>query len=258
MNDSKNLSHLGTKTSGSPEYLYDRIQLSDELRRSPIPDMELTANLGLYIERMHLSRILLINDLYKQILSIPGNILEFGVRWGQNISLFGKFRGMYEPYNHARKVIGFDTFSGFPSVSQEDNLGNTSSTTVGQYGVSTGWKAKLENLLAIQESMSPLAHIKKYELIEGDATQTFEQYLNDNPSAIIAIAYFDFDLFTPTKVCLEKLLPRLTKGSIIVFDELNCPEFPGETLALQQVLGVNRISLRNDSNNPYVSWFIWD
>jgi hypothetical protein len=72
------------------------------------------------------------------------------------------------------------------------------------------------------------------------------------------MAYFDFDLFTPTKACLEKLIPRLTKGSVIVFDELNCPEFPGETLALQQILGTQNISLRCDANNPYVSWFVWE
>ena len=77
---------LGTKTSGSPDNLTGCNKLSSELRSSPIPNYELTANLGLYIERMHLSRILLMNDLCKQILNIPGNILEFGVRWGQSIN----------------------------------------------------------------------------------------------------------------------------------------------------------------------------
>lgn len=86
MNDPIISTQLGTKTSGSPDYLTGRKKLSNELRSSAIPDDELTANLGLYIERMHLSRILLMNDLYKQILNIPGNILEFGVRWGQSIN----------------------------------------------------------------------------------------------------------------------------------------------------------------------------
>ena len=86
MNDPLNSAHLGTKSSGSPDYLSDRNKISNELRRSPIPDNELTANLGLYIERMHLSRILLMNNLYKQILNVPGNIVEFGVRWGHSIN----------------------------------------------------------------------------------------------------------------------------------------------------------------------------
>ncbi len=46
--------------------------------------------------------------------------MEFGVKWGQNLALFQSFRGMYEPYNHNRKIIGFDTFEGFPSVDKKD------------------------------------------------------------------------------------------------------------------------------------------
>jgi hypothetical protein len=57
---------------------------------------------------------------------------------------------------------------------------------------------------------------------------------------------------------LESLLPRLTKGSIVVFDELNCPEFPGETIAVQEVIGTRNIALRRDPANPYVSWFKWE
>jgi hypothetical protein len=40
-----------------------------------------------------------------------------------------------------------------------------------------------------------------------------------------------------------------------VFDELNCPEFPGETVAVQEVLGVRNLRLERDPNSPYVSWF---
>jgi hypothetical protein len=248
---------LGTKSSASSKYKNSRVSLANELRQSSIPDNELTGNLGLYIERMHLSRILLMHELYKQIVNIPGNIVEFGVRWGQNIALFSAFRGMYEPYNYTRKVIGFDTFSGFPSVSKEDLPSNLQgkSTDVGDYNVVDGWKEKLEDILSVHESLSPLPHIKKWELIKGDATETFPQYLENHPELIVAFAYFDFDIYSPTKSCLEKLIDRLTKGSIVVFDELNCPEFPGETVALQQVIGTKNIALHRDPNNPYVSWF---
>lgn len=251
---------LGTKSSASNEYTSSRTILATELRNSAIPNNELTGNLGLYIERMHLSRILLMHDLYKQIVSTPGNIMEFGVRWGQNMALFSTFRGMYEPYNYTRKVIGFDTFTGFPNISKEDSPSNVlgKNTAVGDYNVAEGWKTKLENILNVHESLSPLPHIKKWELVEGDATITFPKYLECHPELIVAFAYFDFDIYTPTKSCLENLIPRLTKGSIVVFDELNCPEFPGETIAVQEVIGIKNISLRRDPSNPYVSWFRWE
>ena len=39
--------------------------------------------------------------------------MEFGVEWGSTLSLLIKLRSIHEPYNYSRKIIGFDTFSGF-------------------------------------------------------------------------------------------------------------------------------------------------
>ena len=250
---------LGTKSSASSSYANTRLQLAQKLRASSIPDNELTGSLGLYMERMHLSRILLMNDLYRKVIDVPGSILEFGVRWGQNMALFSAFRGMYEPYNYARKVIGFDTFKGFPSVTPEDfNEQGHAKVKVGDYGVAQDWKKNLEDILSCHEELSPLPHIRKWELVEGDATRTFSEYVQKHPELIVALAYFDFDIYAPTKVCLELLLPRLTKGSVVVFDELHCSEFPGETIAVQEIIGIHNIALRRDPNNPHVSWFRWE
>ena len=67
-----------------------------------------------------LARILFMDDLYRRIVDVPGVILELGVRWGQNLALFSALRTIYEPFNHNRKVIGFDTFAGFPSPHAKD------------------------------------------------------------------------------------------------------------------------------------------
>jgi hypothetical protein len=44
-------------------------------------------------------------------------------------------------------------------------------------------------------------------------------------------------------VTLELLLPRMPRGSIILFDELNMKLFPGETLALLEQVALNRFTL---------------
>ena len=72
----------------------------------------------------------------------------------------------------------------------------------------------------------------------------------------MALAYFDFDIYTPTRACLEAILPHLTKGSVLAFDELNTPEFPGETLAVREVLGLSRHAIRRDRNNPLTSYLV--
>jgi len=243
------------KSSADSNYHNSRLEIAQSLRNSPIPDVELVGNLGIYLERMHLSRILLMHNLYMRTIKIPGVIVEFGVRWGQNIALFNAFRGMYEPYNYTRRVIGFDTFSGFPDVMSQDMKWTEGGVKAGDYTVSKGWQQSLEEILGHHDKLSPLSHLKKWELVVGDATKTFPDYLREHPELIVSLAYFDFDLYKPTKECLKLLKPRLTKGSIVAFDELNCPEFQGETIAVQEVLGVSNIHLERDANNPTVSWF---
>ena len=69
------------------------------------------------------------------------------------------------------------------------------------------------------------------------------------------MAYFDFDLYEATKECLKAIRPRLVKGSIIGFDELNDPDSPGETLALMEVFGLENVRLKRFPFASRVSYF---
>lgn len=228
------------------------VNLARQLRTSRIPNNELLNNIGLYITRQTLSRINFIQDLYKKIVPVHGVIMEFGVRWGQNMALFSALRGIHEPFNYNRKIIGFDTFEGFPSVTSED--GNNAN--IGDYGVVDDWITDLDGVLNFHNQNAPIPRKKKYELVIGDATISLPNYLNTHPETIIALAYFDFDLYKPTRDCLAAILPHLTKGSVIAFDELNMPEFPGETIALREVLGLSRYAIRRDPINPLTSYIV--
>lgn len=229
-----------------------RNKFLNQFKECPIPDNEILQNLGLFMNRQSLSRILFMHELYKKIINVNGVIMEFGVRWGQNLALFESLRGMYEPYNYTRKIIGFDTFEGFPSVHEND--GDKKHIVKGAYSVVDDYQNYLEDLLNYHESESPISHKKKYELVKGDAIENIGTYLKDNPQTIISFAYFDFDIYEPTKKCLEAILPHLTKGSIIAFDELNDPNFPGETIAFQEVLGVSNHRIIRSPLNPLISY----
>ncbi|KKU13875.1 MAG: CalS11 [Candidatus Magasanikbacteria bacterium GW2011_GWC2_45_8] len=238
----------------------NRSYIVDKLLKTPIEKSELVFNLGLYITRQNLSRILFMHELYSKIINVHGVIMEFGVRWGQNMALFENFRGIYEPYNYNRKIIGFDTFSGFLGSESKGGVVTKDSSIVlkGDYSVTENYNKYLEDILVHHESESPVVQKRKFQLVKGDATENLKKYLSDNPETIISLAYFDFDLYKPTKVCLELIKDRLTKGSILVFDELNCPELPGETLALKEVFGLSRYALRRSPLNPLVSYLVID
>lgn len=223
-------------------------------RFCPIPDNELLFNLELFIKRQDLTRILFMNEMYKKIINVPGITVEFGVRWGRNLALFESFRGIYEPFNHTRKIVGFDTFEGFPSVHEKD--GKSEIVTVNAYSTTKGYEDYLKQVLDYHEQESPISHIKKYQLIKGDATIEIGKFLKDNPETIIALAYFDLDIYEPTKKCLEAIKGHLTKGSVVGFDELNLHDFPGETLALKEVLGLDRYRIIHSQYSAYQSYIV--
>jgi hypothetical protein len=231
-----------------------RNQLTHLFKTCPIPEDEIQSNLGLFINRQSMARFLWIHELYRQIINVPGVIMEFGVRWGQNLALFQSLRGIYEPYNYTRKVIGFDTFSGFAGTATQD--GTADIIAEGSYSVTEGYEKYLEQILQYHELESPVAHIKKHALVKGDASKTAEQYIADNPETIIALAYFNMDIYQPTAKALEAIKPCLCKGSIIGFDELNCPHFPGETTALKEVLGLDSYRIVRHPHNPYPAYIV--
>ena len=233
-----------------------RSDFIDLFRRCPIPAEEMLSHLGLFLRRQDLTRILFINELYQKILPVHGVVLEFGVRWGQNLALFESLRGIHEPYNHNRKVVGFDTFAGFPSVHAKD--GNLDGVQPGAFSVTPDYDDYLRAVLDYHEQESPVSHLKKYELVKGDATITIDDYLARNPETIVAMAYFDFDIYEPTKHCLEAIKPHLTRGSVIGFDELNVHAFPGETEALKEVFGLDRYAISRSIYSSSASFIVLD
>lgn len=199
------------------------------------------------------SRFIYYQELYKRIIDVPGVICEFGVQYGATLSTLTNLRAIYEPFNYSRKIYGFDTFEGLLNTSTEDG----SLAEDGDYAVFEGFEEKLEEILTLLEADSPINHIKKFGLIKGDATETVDKWLIDNPHAIISMCIFDMDIYKPTKDVLEKIIPRLTKGSVLVFDELNYDAFPGETIAVDEVLGLNNVRLHRSPLQAHCAWAIW-
>jgi hypothetical protein len=222
--------------------------------QSPIPEEHRLSSLPLFIRRQVLSRMLFFNELYQKIVNVHGIIMEFGVLWGQNLALLQSLRGIYEPFNHNRKIVGFDTFEGFTSVHERD--GRSSLVKVGNYATTKGYEKYLAQVLDYHEQESPISHIKKYELVKGDASVQIAKYLKDNPETIVALAYFDMDMYEPTKKCLEAIRSHLTKGSVIGFDEINLHDFPGETQALKEVLGLDRYRIQRSPHGSVASYLV--
>jgi hypothetical protein len=207
-----------------------------------------------FLKRQVLSRLIYQDMLYRKIVNVPGVICEFGVQWGATMAALINLRGIHEPFNHSRTIHGFDTFEGFVGVSAEDGA----APAEGDYATSKGYEALLEEILTLQESFSPLPHMKKFELIKGDVTTTLPRWIDTNKHAIISMAIFDMDVYEPTKAAIACVVPRLTRGSLLVFDELNCRHFPGETQAVIEGLGLGKLRLERFPHQPFCAFAVYD
>ncbi len=170
---------------------------------------------------------------------------------------WAKLSSIFEPANHVRKVIGFDTFGGFPSVSKQDTETGTFNDL--KQGGLTG--SNLENVLEavrVYDLNRPISHIQKIELVQGDLCQTAPAYLESNPHLVVSLLYLDLDLYEPTKKALEVFLPRMPKGAVIAFDELNAKIFPGETIAVMEQIGLRNLRIERFPFDSYVSYAVLD
>ena len=57
--------------------------------------------------------------------------------------------------------------------------------------------------------------------------ETLPKYLEKNPRLKISILNLDVDLYEPSKLILENLFSRISKGGILILD--NYSIYPGET-----------------------------
>lgn len=230
------------ETTASRAQVDNRQHLQEIFLSSPLPPEDLLFNLGLYTRSSLLVKYLVLYELYRKLLSVPGVIMEFGTWWGQNLVLLENLRAILEPFNKQRKIIGFDTFSGYPSPSGWDGAGEF--WKEGSYSTSAGYQEYLEDLIRTHEGINVLGHVTGvHELVEGDVRRTVPGYLQSHPETIVAFAYFDLGLYEPTLETLKAIKAHLVPGSIILFDELTWPEAPGEAIAFREIFKPSEYSI---------------
>lgn len=224
------------------EFANAEAKLGELLLSAPIPPSELAENSGLFVSPRTMKRQCFFDELYRQALPVHGVIMQFGVRWGRDLATLHSLRTIYEPYNATRLILGFDTFEGFPSVDRND--GDDWSNHVGALNVGDNYEPFLRKVFAERQIIDPLPQVTRFDVFKGDAPTMLASYLQSHPETIVALAHFDMDLYEPTRRCLELLRPYMTQGSVFAFDELVSSVFPGETVALREVFGLNKIRLR--------------
>jgi hypothetical protein len=204
-----------------------------------------------YIRRQKVTRYLALYELFKLNLQVKGSIIECGVNEGFGLMSWANFSAVLEPNNITRRIYGFDTFEGFREPSKRDA---NSRFQPSKGDLSANSYAELKDLIQVYDSNRFLGHVDKVDLVRGDIRETAPKFLKENPHLVVSLLFMDLDLYEPTKAALETFVPRMPKGAILAFDELDNPIWPGETLATLEALGLNKLELRRFDFDPYIAY----
>ena len=211
------------------------------------------ATMARYCRRAQVTRFAALYELFKLALPVKGSIVECGVYRGASFMTFAQLSAALEPTNLTRRIYGFDSFGGFPAVGAKDRPARTGATA-GDLAADS--YAELSRLIEIYDTDRFLGHLPKAHLIRGDVTETIPQFVEDNPHLVISLLFLDLDLYEPTVVALRHLLPRLPKGAVLAFDELDNPLWPGETSAVLDEVGLRHLQLRRFEFDPYIGYAV--
>lgn len=244
------------RTPTAPAALDDNYvrELEAYIAESPYLGIEKFENFAKYTPRWSIMRFLTKYEMFKRIMDVEGIIIEAGVFRGGGLMSWAHLSTILEPYNHQRHVVGFDTFKGFPPVTGQDGATHPRFNTEGAW--SSDSHDDILRSASIHDHNRPMAHIPKVELVKGDVVETAPQFLAENPQTLISLLYLDVDLYEPTKKLLEVFGPRVPKGGIIAFDEINTKFHPGETLAVDEVFGIRNLEIKRFSFGTSITYAV--
>lgn len=211
-------------------------------------------NFPKYVKRQNLTRFIVLYEIFKKIVNIKGSIIECGVNEGYGLMTWTKLSAIIEPVNLTRRVYGFDTFKGFPKISEKDLTKKNNHIKKGDLYANS--YDELNELNMIHDSTRYLGHIPKVSLIKGDASKTIPKFVKENPHLLVSLLFLDFDLYKPTKTALENFFPLIPKGGIIAFDELDNPLWPGETQAMLEFFKDNSLEIKRLPFDPYIGFAV--
>jgi hypothetical protein len=185
-----------------------------------------------YVMRRDMPRFLSHYELFKQVIDLPGCIVELGVFKGASFFTWSMLMEIFVPFDRSRKIYGFDSFEGLTQFRPEDGKDDRSAgKNLGGYKCTA---AEVMKLTEMHNADNLITGTQRANLIVGEIQNTLPKFLNEYPGLKISLLHFDVDLYEPTKYALEMLYPLVLKGGIVCLDEYALVPWQGETRAVDE------------------------
>jgi hypothetical protein len=182
---------------------------------------------SVYASRRSFIRLMAHYELFKQTTTLPGHYVDFGIYYGKSFFTWHKFLEVLTPTATHKKVIGFDTFSGFSKMTAHDGR-EDSNIEKHSGGLSSDSFLEEFSALLHMHNRDAVIPSNRGSYVKGDIAKTLPDWLKENPEARFCLVNIDVDLYEPTKLILEKCWDRIVQGGVLILDEYATPGWPGE------------------------------
>lgn len=199
-------------------------------------DFEMFRNFPVFTPRYNLARFLVHYELFKKIYELPGVIIDLGVFRGASTFSWAKLCEIFCPTDVRKVVYGFDSFEGFPAITEEDGKEDLQyDRKAGGFFPCSSIEKDLDLAQKAMNQDKHIKHINRVQFVKGNVVETIPDFVISKGNGLkIALLNIDLDLYEPTKVALEHFVPLMVKGGVIIADEYALESFGGETKAIDE------------------------
>lgn len=216
--------------------------LAEHFEKFGLSQQEVCRNFQIYTRRIFLKRFLAHYELFRQVIDLPGDIVELGVYRGTTLMSWANFLEIRNMGDRQKQVFGFDNFCGFESLTAKDGI-PTDFKSTGCFNSSV-FEEILNDAIAIFDKDRFIPYKPRVKLIKGDVSETVPEFVRSQPGLRISLLHFDIDLYEPTRVGLEHLWDLVVPGGIVLFDEYGLRPWEGESKAVDEFFAQRNIPVR--------------
>ena len=193
---------------------------------------EILINYPAFIRRRDLPRMLADYELFKQIINLPGIIVELGVHMGSGLFNWANLMETFCPGDRARKVYGFDNCAGYPNYHPKDGKpGPWVDGIIGKKEISPRF---LNSMVDLKNKDNFIQSSDRCKVIIGEIEKTLPKFVAETQGQRISLLYFDVNLYNPTLAGLRELYPLVVPNGIVAFNGFGCRPWQGEALAIDE------------------------
>lgn len=169
---------------------------------------------------LNVERLYLYLDALHKTREVPGAAVEVGCFQGATAAFAYRF---LSGIGITRRYLCIDTFGGFP----KDQFATDAALGTESF-LEPAFSANSQKLV---RKLLDMWGCEKIELFKSDIVQLPPECLPEK----IAIALIDVDIAEPTKAALEKIMPRMAAGGMILIDDCDMAGFKGARLATEKI-----------------------